>query len=93
MRFDTLKILEMLSLIYEDLDIDTVERRFFALTTEIFDFDRLALFFVKHRKSLLQGKLSHGFQPNEIESLEIPLSRDYLITSPLITGIPSKSLD
>ncbi len=88
MRFDTLKILEMLSLIYEDLDIDTVERRFFALTTEIFTFDRLALFFVKHRKGLLQGKLSHGFQSGEIEALHIPLSPDYLFTSPLITGIP-----
>jgi len=87
-RVDTLKILEMLPLIYEDLDIDTIERRFFALTTEIFTFDRLALFFVKHRKGLLQGKLSHGFTPGEIEALNIPLSTDYIFTSPLITGIP-----
>ena len=88
MPFDTLKILEMLSLIYEDLDINTVERRFFALTSEIFPFDRLALFFVKHRKGLLQGKLSQGFPPGRIESLNIPLSSEYIFTSPLITGIP-----
>ena len=88
MPFDTLKILEMLSLIYEDLDINTVERRFFAQTTEIFSFDRLALFFVKHRKGLLQGKLSHGFPQGQIEGLNIPLSPDYIFTSPLITGIP-----
>lgn len=88
MPFDTLKILEMLSLIYEDLDINTVERRFFDLTTEIFPFDRLALFFVKHHKGMLQGKLSHGFQQGQIEALNIPLSSDYIFTGPLITGIP-----
>jgi hypothetical protein len=52
------KILEMLSLIYEDLDIDTMERRFFALATQIFAFDLLALFYVKHNKDdkkLLSG--------------------------------------
>lgn len=87
-RLDTLKILEMLPLIYEDLDIDTIERRFFAMTAEIFAFDRLALFFVKHKKSLLQGKLSHGFAPDAIESLNIPLSADFIFTSPLITGVP-----
>ncbi|MDD5759380.1 MAG: GGDEF domain-containing protein [Desulfobulbaceae bacterium] len=87
-RLDTLKILEMLPLIYEDLDIDTIERRFFAMTTEIFSFDRLALFFVKHKKSLLQGKLSHGFTPGAIEALNIPLSADFIFTSPLITGVP-----
>jgi diguanylate cyclase (GGDEF)-like protein len=88
MHFDTIKILEMLSLIYEDLDIDTVERRFFALTAQIFAFDRLALFYVKHRKGLLQGKLSQGFPPERIEAMEIPLNPDYLLTSPLITGVP-----
>lgn len=87
-RLDTLKILEMLPLIYEDLDIDTIERRFFAMTAEIFAFDRLALFFVKHKKSLLQGKLSHGFAADAIESLNIPLSANFIFTSPLITGVP-----
>lgn len=88
MGFDNLKVLEMLSLIYEDLDIDTVERRFVELTSEIFNFDRTALFFVKHKKALLKGKLSKGFDPDEIESLEIPLSEEYILTSPLITGLP-----
>jgi diguanylate cyclase (GGDEF)-like protein len=88
MHFDTIKILEMLSLIYEDLDIDTVERRFFALTTQIFAFDRLALFYVKHRKGVLQGKLSQGFPGERIGAMEIPLTSDYLFTAPLITGVP-----
>lgn len=88
MSFDNLKVLEMLSLIYEDLDIDTVERRFVELTSEIFSFDRIALFFVKHKKAVLQGKLSKGFDQDEIESLEIPLSEEYILTSPLITGVP-----
>lgn len=88
MRFDTIKILDMLSLIHEDLDIDTVERRFFDLATQIFPFDRLALFFVKHKKGVLQGKLSQGFTANEIENLNIPISRDFILSSPLITGIP-----
>ena len=87
-RFDTLEMLEMLSLIHEDLDIDTIERHFFTMATEIFAFDRLALFFVKHHKGVLKGKLSHGFAPGEIEALTIPLSADYIFTSPLITGIP-----
>lgn len=88
MHFDTIKILDMLSLIHEDLDIDTVERRFFNLTKEIFAFDRLALFFVKHKKNLLQGKLNHGFAEGQIEALNIPISRDFIFTSPLITGMP-----
>lgn len=88
MRFDTIKILDMLSLIHEDLDIDTVERRFFDLTTQIFPFDRLALFFVKHKKGVLQGKLGYGFTADQIENIHIPVSRDFILTSPLITGVP-----
>lgn len=87
-RFDTIKILDLLSMITEDLDIDTVERRFFDLASQVFPFDRLALFFVKHKISVLQGKLNQGFADGEIESLKIPVSRDFVITSPLITGVP-----
>lgn len=88
MRFDTIKILDMLSMIHEDLDIDTVERRFFDLASQVFPFDRLALFFVKHKKSLLQGKLNHGFADGTVEAMNIPVSREFILTSPLITGIP-----
>ena len=87
-QIDNIQVLEMLSLIYEDLDIDTVERRFVELTNEIFSFDRLALFFVKHHKSVLQGKLSKGFDDGEIEALNIPISEEYVFTTPLITGVP-----
>ena len=88
MPLDTIKILELLATIHEDLDTDTVERRFFALAAQVFNFDRLALFFVKHQKALLQGKLSRGFAPREIEALTIPLSDQFILTLPLITGIP-----
>jgi len=88
MRLDTIKILEMLSLIHEELDIDAVERRFFSMATQLFAFDRLALFFVKHRKAQLQGKLAQGFPTETIEALNIPLLSDYLFASPLITGLP-----
>lgn len=88
MPFDTLKILEMLSLIQEDLDFDAIERRFFSMTREIFAFDRFALFFIKHRKELLQGKLSHGFPEGQIEALSIPLVDGHILTRPLISGAP-----
>lgn len=88
MPFDNLKVLEWLSLIYEDLDIDVVEHRFVELTEEIFSFDRIALFFVKHRQGILQGKLSTGFDAAQIERLQIPISEKFLFTSPLVTGLP-----
>jgi diguanylate cyclase (GGDEF)-like protein len=88
MPFDNLKVLEWLSLIYEDLDIDTVEHRFVELTDEIFSFDRIALFFVKHRRAVLQGKLSRGFEAGQIERLEIPISDNFYLTRPLISGVP-----
>jgi len=88
MTFDNLKILEWLSLIYEDLDIDTVEHRFVELTDELFSFDRIALFFVKHRRAILQGKLSKGFNPGQIEQLEIPISEKFSLTRPLVSGLP-----
>ena len=53
-------------LIYEDMDIDAIEERFIDLVVEIFSFDRVALFFVKHRKGMLQGKLCKGFEPETI---------------------------
>jgi diguanylate cyclase (GGDEF)-like protein len=86
MPVDTLKILEMLPLIYEDLDIDSIEQRFFEQIRKLFTFDRLALFFIKHHKGLLHGKLSYGFASGEVEALDIPLPEDYIRISPQITA-------
>lgn len=83
-----LQLLEMLSLIYEDMDIDAIEERFVGLVSDIFAFDRVGLFFVKHRKGILQGKLCKGFTPGEISSVQIPVAEKYLFTRPLITGFP-----
>lgn len=88
MPYDNLKVLEWLSLIYEDLDIDTVERRFVNLIEDVFSFDRIALFYVKHQRGVLRGKLSKGFEDGVIERLEIPISENFIFTSPLITGVP-----
>nr|MBF0222447.1 diguanylate cyclase [Desulfobulbaceae bacterium] len=88
MPYDNLKVLEWLSLIYEDLDIDTVEHRFVDLVEDVFSFDRIALFFVKHHRGVLCGKLSKGFEEGVIKRLEIPISENFIFTSPLITGIP-----
>ncbi len=81
-------LLEMLSLVYEEMDLNAIEERFVDLTAEIFGFDRVALFFVKHRKGMLQGKLCKGFAPGTISSLEIPVAADNLLTKPLVTGFP-----
>ncbi len=81
-------LLDMLSLVYEDMDIDAIEERFVDLVAEIFSFDRVGLFFVKHRKGMLQGKLCKGFEPGTISSLEIPVAEKYLFTRPLVTGFP-----
>ncbi|MGV1098482.1 sensor domain-containing diguanylate cyclase [Thiovibrio sp. JS02] len=81
-------LLEMLSLVYEEMDIDAIEERFVNLTAEIFDFDRVGLFFMKHRKGVLQGKLCRGFEAGLISSLEIPVTTDNLLTRPLVTGFP-----
>ena len=83
-----LALLEMLSLVYEEMDLDTIEERFVNLTSEIFDFDRVGLFFVKHRKGVLQGKLCKGFDPGMISSLAIPLAGNCIFTKPLVTGFP-----
>ncbi len=81
-------ILEMLSLIYEDLAVDNVEERFVELVSYVFSFDRIALFFVKHKKKFLQGKLSKGFSPGMVEGMEIPLDERFQFVKPLITGFP-----
>ncbi len=81
-------LLEMLSLVYEEMDLDAIEERFVDLTAEIFDFDRVGLFFTKHRKGVIQGKLCKGFNPGVISSLEIPICSDFLLTQPLVTGFP-----
>lgn len=79
---------EMLSLIYEEMDVDTIEERFVNLVAEIFSFDRVGLLFVKHRRGVLQGKLCKGFAPGSISSLEIPIDATSLLTRPLLTGYP-----
>lgn len=81
-------ILEMLSLVYEDLDVDTIEQRFVSLVAELFPFTRVGLFFVKHKKGLLQGKLCKGFAEGSISTIEVPIEGQYLLTRPLITGFP-----
>ena len=81
-------MLDMLSLVYEDMDIDAIEERFIDLVSEIFAFDRVGLFFVKHRKGVLQGKLCKGFEPGAISSLEIPVAEKYVFNRPLVTGFP-----
>ena len=86
-------LLEMLSLVYEEMDLDSIEERFVNLTAEIFGFDRVGLFFVKHRKKTLQGKLCKGFDPGLISSLEIPLNLDCLFTKPLVSGFPLLSTE
>lgn len=88
---DTITVLETLSLIYEDLDIDNVEEKFIDLVYEAFAFDRLALFFIKHQKNILQGKLARGFDPEIITRLEIPLNSANLLATPLISGFPGWS--
>ena len=88
MENNGLLMLDMLSLVYEDMDIDAIEERFVSLVAEVFSFDRVGLFFVKHRKEILQGKLCKGFEPGTISSIEIPVAENYSFTRPLVTGYP-----
>ncbi|MCX5864846.1 MAG: GGDEF domain-containing protein [Deltaproteobacteria bacterium] len=88
MELNHFAIPEMLSLIYEEMDVDTIEERFVNLVAEIFSFDRVGLFFVKHRRGVLQGKLCKGFTPGAISSLEIPIAGDSLFAKPLLSGYP-----
>ena len=93
MEFNNLALLKMLSLLYEDLDLDTIEERFVSLVGEIFAFDRVGLFFVKHKRGILQGKLCKGFDPGAISSLQIPISEGNIFTRPLVSGLPCRSQD
>ena len=88
MKPDNLAILDMLSFIYEDMDIDAIEEKFVDLTSRIFAFDKVGLFFLKHKAGVLQGKLCRGFASGTISSLEIPINENSLLTKPLITGFP-----
>lgn len=88
MDLTTLEILEKLSSIYEDLDIDSVEERFVSLVDELFDFDRIAFFYIKHTKQMLQGKLGRHFPEGVISSLTYPLSESNCFTMPLKTEAP-----
>ena len=81
-------LLDMLSLLHEEMDIDAIEERFVNIVSEIFSFDRVGLFFVKHRKNVLKGKLCKGFEPGDISSIEIPVAANFSFTRPLISGIP-----
>lgn len=80
--------MDMISLVYEEMDIDAIEERFVNIVSEIFSFDRVGLFFVKHRKEVLQGKICKGFEPGAISSIEIPVAEKYSLTRPLVTGYP-----
>ncbi len=84
-------ILEMLGCIYEDLDIDKIEEKFVDLVGQVFSFDRIALFFVKHKKEVLQGKLSRGFDPEVIRKMEIPIGKNSVLMAPLVSGIPLRN--
>jgi len=88
MESSDITIIEMLGCIYEDLDIDMIEERFVELVNQVFAFDRVALFFVKHKKEVLHGKLAKGFDPGLIQGMEIPIHSKSVLMSPLITGIP-----
>ncbi len=86
-------VLEMLGGIYEELDIDSIEKRFVDLVNDVFHFDRVALFFVKHKKGTLHGKLSRGLDSKIIENLEIPVNENSFFIKPLITGAPVRKSD
>lgn len=86
-----LAVLEILNCIYEELDIGKIEEKFVELVSELFSFDRVALFFVKHKKEVLQGKLSKGFDPDVVRTIEIPIMEKSILIDPLISGMPIQS--
>ena len=92
MNSGDLNIIEMLGCIYEDLDIEKIDEKFVDLVNDAFSFDRVALFFVKHKKGVLKGKLSHGFDQDVVKSIEIPLSGKSLLIDPLITGMAYRGI-
>lgn len=88
-----LLLLDMLSLVNEEMDIDAIEERFVNIVSEVFSFDRVGLFFVKHHKEILQGKLCKGFEPGTISSIEIPVTEEFPFTQPLIMGAPLRGTE
>jgi diguanylate cyclase (GGDEF)-like protein len=85
---DKLAVLDMLSFIYEDMDVDAIEEKFVDLTSKVFSLDKVGLFFLKHKAGVLQGKLCRGFTSGTINSLEIPIDERSVLTKPLVTGFP-----
>ena len=87
----SLHLIEMLGLVSDFLDPATVEEQFFRLVDELFSFDRVALFFVKHGKGMLQGKLSRGFAPHTPEKIEVSLGEGQPLAELLTSGLPYRS--
>lgn len=83
-----LHLIEMLGLVSDFLDPANVEEQFFRLVDELFPFDRVALFFVKHGKEVLQGKLSRGFAPHTPDRIEIPLGEEQPLSKLLTSSLP-----
>lgn len=86
-----LHLIEMLGLVSDFLDPATVEEQFFRLVDELFAFDRVAFFFVKHGKGVLQGKLSRGFAPYPPEEIEVFLAEGQPLAEMLTSGLPYRS--
>ncbi len=88
-----LLLLDMLSLVNEEMDIDAIEERFINIVSEVFSFDRVGLFFVKHHEEILQGKLCKGFEPGTISSIKIPVAEEFSFTRPLVMGFPLRGTE
>jgi len=86
-----LHLIEMLGLVSDFLDPATVEEQFFRLVDELFSFDRVGLFFVKHGKGVLQGKLSRGFAPHLLEGIEVSLAEGEPLAELLTSGLAYRS--
>lgn len=63
MELNLFAVPERLSLIYEEVDVDTIEERFVNLVAEIFSFDRVGPLFVKHRKRSAAGQALQRRRP------------------------------
>jgi len=87
----SLPLIEMLGMISDFLDPAIVEEQFFRLVDELFPFDRVAFFFVKHGKGVLQGKLSRGFAAPLPEEVEVPLAAGQPLAELLTSGLPYRS--
>ncbi|MFA7383688.1 MAG: GGDEF domain-containing protein [Desulfurivibrionaceae bacterium] len=89
----SLPLIEMLGMISDFLDPAVVEEQFFRLVDELFPFDRVAFFFVKHGKGVLQGKLSRGFAAHLPEEVEVSLAAGQPLAELLTSGLPYHSAD